>query len=531
MPSEKPMVPDQPTAPDQPMASDPPMVSDAPVSKGRIVMLVDNAVNGDSRVQKEAQSAADAGWEVILLGSSPDGKPRKWRLGRARVRLLPIPRPLHKRPHELRRAQLRRPLAYPEGPLVGREQQWARARSAELRIRRAQATPNLLRQVALIPARIRVGILVRWVSLRTRHTVSLVKARKDATSPLDRFTTAFWQRTMGDRCWRRLDQGLWDYELAYGPVIDKLKPDLIHANDFRMIGVGARAKIRARAAGRDVKLVWDAHEFLPGVRPYENHPRWLPALCAHEREYAKHADAVITVSESLADLLVKRHGLTERPAVVLNTPQLSSTEVAPDLRDLCGLDQRTPLLVYSGAVAEQRGLSTMIEALPDLAGVHVALVVLAPNGWFMRTTLEKAAELGVADRVHVLPYVPHDQVVGLLAGADVGVIPIHHWPNHEIALITKFFEYSHARLPIIVSDVATMGAMVRATGQGEVFEARDTRAYVRAVETVLAAPKRYRDVYEQPGFHDAWTWERQAEILDQVYTGLHRPAARRDDHR
>ena len=41
-------------------------------------------------------------------------------------------------------------------------------------------------------------------------------------------------------------------------------------------------------------------------------------------------------------------------------------------------------------------------------------------------------------------------------GADLGVIPIHHWPNHEIALITKFFEYSHARLPIVVSDVRTM---------------------------------------------------------------------------
>ena len=46
---------------------------------------------------------------------------------------------------------------------------------------------------------------------------------------------------MGDRSWRRLDPGLWEWELAYGPVIDRLKPDIIHANDFRMLGVGARA--------------------------------------------------------------------------------------------------------------------------------------------------------------------------------------------------------------------------------------------------------------------------------------------------
>lgn len=34
----------------------------------RVVMLVDNAVEGDSRVQKAARSAADAGWDVTLIG-------------------------------------------------------------------------------------------------------------------------------------------------------------------------------------------------------------------------------------------------------------------------------------------------------------------------------------------------------------------------------------------------------------------------------------------------------------------------------
>ena len=61
------------------------------------------------------------------------------------------------------------------------------------------------------------------------------------------------------------------------------------------------------------------------------------------------------------------------------------------------------------------------------------------------------------------------------------MIPIQHWPNHEIALITKFFEYSHARLPLVVSDVRTMAETVRETGQGEVFEAEDVADFVRAV--------------------------------------------------
>jgi glycosyltransferase involved in cell wall biosynthesis len=136
-------------------------------------------------------------------------------------------------------------------------------------------------------------------------------------------------------------------------------------------------------------------------------------------------------------------------------------------------------------------------------------------------------ELDVADRVHMLPYVPFDQVVPFLAAADIGVIPIHHWPNHEIALITKFFEYSHARLPIVVSDVEAMGGMVKATGQGEVFHAEDLDDYVRAVEAVRGDPQRYRAVYDdRPGLLHEWSWEVQAEVLDSVYSGLLPAAAR-----
>ena len=106
-----------------------------------------------------------------------------------------------------------------------------------------------------------------------------------------------------------------------GPIIDRLKPDIIHANDFRMLGVAARAVMRARAKGRDTKLVWDAHEFLPGIKPWNTDPRWHLAQMAHEREYAPYADAVITVSDALADLLVTEHGLATRPTVVMNAPE------------------------------------------------------------------------------------------------------------------------------------------------------------------------------------------------------------------
>ncbi|RDG39775.1 glycosyltransferase [Streptomyces corynorhini] len=501
-------------------------------------MLVDNGVNGDSRVQKEARSAAEAGWDVVLLGKSPTKKQQSWYLGDAEVRLLHVPAPMNRRRHEYRRAILRSPLAYPAGPLAAYRKQRVKAWRSELNIRliEARLKGSAPRKAALVPQRVAARILSKWVGLRLERTYALERRRKEMTSKLDRFTTAFWKRSMGDRAWRRLDPFLLDLELAYGKVVDALEPDLIHANDFRMIGVGARAKLRAQAEGRDVKLVWDAHEFLPGIKPWNPHPRWHIAQIAHEREFSRYADAVTTVSATLADMLAERHGLTATPEIVLNAPDAEvspeqAAEPVPDLRELCGIGPEVPLAVYSGAAAPQRGLDVMVESLPRLPGTHVAFIVLRPGSEYMNTLRTRAEELGVSDRVHILPYVPHYQVVRFLATADVGVIPIHHWPNHEIALITKFFEYSHARLPFVVSDVKTMGEMVAETGQGEVFKAEDVADYVRAVKAVLADPKKYRQVYDGKGLLDTWTWEAQADVLDGVYSRLlgQTPAAARTD--
>ncbi|GAA1881629.1 hypothetical protein GCM10009687_57440 [Asanoa iriomotensis] len=451
-------------------------------------MLVDNGVHGDSRVQKIARSAADAGWEVVLLGLTA-GDPSTWRLGDADVRLLPMPDPLA-RGSALRRTAVRFLLRRSAGP-----------------------TPTPATAPTPVPAR------------RGARAIAFGAVRR-AIRPYERARTAFWLRARGDRAWRRLEPALWDYEEVFGPVVDALAPDLIHAHDFRMLGVGARAKARAAAVGRRVHLVWDAHEFLPGIKPRRDNPRWLPAHRAHEREYAPYADVVMTVSGNLAELLRQEHGLAVTPTVVLNAPLAGTSADAPDLRALCGIDAATPLLVYSGAAAPQRGMDIMVEALPRLASAHVAFVVNADTDPYVRRLVTRAAALGVADRLHVLPYVPHDQVVRFLSGADVGVIPIHHWPNHEIALITKFFEYAHARLPMVVSDVRTMAETVRATGNGEVFRAEDLDDFVRAVRTVLADPAQYRDAYDKPDVLDSWTWERQAVVLDDVYRALLAGSAR-----
>jgi glycogen(starch) synthase len=506
----------------------------------RVVMLVDNGVEGDSRVQKAARSAAAAGWDVILLGvREPASRRTEWQIGDAQVRLVRVKRHLAVHRSTLH-GSLRRPLAYGTVAMANNRLQAVRAAQAELRqrfaalaIARRAGDPrwrDRLGRARLVPARAAVRLLAGWVRFRAAEYNRLTAARESEEPLLNRAGIWFWQALRGDRCWRNLDPSLWDFEIGFGRIVDRLKPDIIHANDYRMIGVGARAKVRAAARGRNVQLVWDAHEYVAGLTPSFSWPRWLPAQVAHEREFARHADAVVTVSPALAELLRDGHGLSELPAVVMNCPERDEIggngALDVDVRTACGLGPDIPLLAYCGGINAVRGVTLMVEALPDLPGVHAVFVSVPPNG--RRSGVDeleqRARALGVTDRVHVLPYVKHWQVVPFLATADAAVSPLHHLPNHEIALSNKFFEYSHARLPLIVSDVRTMAAMVRQTGQGEVFRAGDQADYVRAVRAVLADPQRYRAAYDTPGLLGQWTWSWQAKVLDRVYRSL-APAA------
>ena len=175
---------------------------------------------------------------------------------------------------------------------------------------------------------------------------------------------------------------------------------------------------------------------------------------------------------------------------------------------------------YSGGMSPRRGVATAIEALVRLPETHLALIARTDDP-DIPALIQLADRLDVSARLHVVPYVPVDQVVSYISSATLGLIPILHLPNHELSLITKYFEYLHACLPIVTSDVREMAAETRRLGVGEVFAAGDDADLAAAVTRVLADPARYRAVYAGPADpRPASSWAGQAARLDALYRSL-----------
>ncbi len=299
------------------------------------------------------------------------------------------------------------------------------------------------------------------------------------------------------------------------PIALSLKPHVIHAHDYTALPVAGALVEYLATQGHITKLVYDAHEYVPGVshlnQPLRN------VYTREEKKYAAKSAAILSVSEGMSELLIPHLEITQRPELVANDPLFDGQQPSTrNIRTDCKIDSQVPLLVYSGAVAPQRGLATVLRALPSLPGVHLALIANPKN----QTVIDLQNQFSeVKDRFHVLPYVPNSELVSYLSLADLGLIPIHHKLNHEISLITKFGEYMQAKLPIVVSDVKTMGAEVRRLGNGEVFVAEDVDDFTQVVKKVLANRHRYQSVYTDAVLQER-SWERQAENLVRIYNRI-----------
>jgi glycosyltransferase involved in cell wall biosynthesis len=514
-----------------------------PWIRPKVVMMAGNDIVVDARVLKYAQTVANWDLDVTCIGIPGRRLRGSRQLGKVLVVCPPIQSKVLVTGWRRRLANIKasikanlKPwfsteaeftLAYGRWQYASRELRGDRGRDRRDRERTGgEAGSSAPAQRSPLD---RLQRAVRWRSLRLRRAILHARAYfvRRAKRKVDLADMGIGKRRerllalyrhLPSGRWRRVMPELVDQELTLGPLLDRLQIEVIHVHDVFMLGIAARAAHRAALDGRTIKIIYDAHEYIPGVPVVA--PRRVAAYSDLEREFIRDADRVITVSEPLAHWLQRDHKLACLPDVVLNAPVEPPEDAeVTGLRELLRLSEDVPLLVYGGGVNRARGVGTVVEALPQLPEVHLAIVA-RPNS--VTAELQaRAVELGVGDRVHLAPFVDAEVVPLYLRSASIGLSPLLHAPNHDIAVTNKFCEYIAAGLPIITSDTPAQADLVNELDLGEVYTAGDVDDFVRAVWAVLTDRDRIaKRIADDSQLLHRFSWAAQAEVIRSVYADV-----------
>jgi glycogen(starch) synthase len=449
----------------------------------RVAMLLGKRDEHDTRVRKEAETLAAAGYEVRVFSLASPGRP-----------VLETVRGVTYERVWLREAT--------------REAWRRRRRLQELRLDRYRrrlsphsAAPGRDHDVAAVTSRAGGRRAAAAGAEATARAVYRAKLRVERE-------TYLW-----------LLAARWHLELwaAVAEPLARFDPGVVHSHDLLTLNAGRRHTRRTGAL-----LVYDSHELELHSRRYRTvHQRVVARMV--ERVGVRAASAVITVSAAIAEELSRTYGIP-LPTVLLNSPPLElSRAPAPfSVRDACGVGPEETLIVFTGALSPSRGIEQTIDAFPQLPpSFHLAL--MGPRKPHLEAAfLEQVAALALDDRVHLVDPVRGELVGAVIASADAAVVPQGTVArSQDLTLPNKLFDAVMAGLPVAAAATTSMSAFVRNHELGTLFDVNDPASLARAIRDVVErTPPGIADRERLEHLQEQVSWERQGEVLVDLYRRL-----------
>ena len=254
------------------------------------------------------------------------------------------------------------------------------------------------------------------------------------------------------------------FQLALHDVVSSV----YHASDLYALPAMHRI-----AKQQQAKLVFDSRELYTHLPATVGRPwvkiTWSILLYL----YARRADCVYTVSESIAQHLRKYFRLNT-VHVMRNVPGPHSITSSNYLRKQLNLTPDTKIILHQGNMQEHRGIFTMIKAMFSVENAVLVFMGDGPS----KAGAEKAVwAMNLGHKIRFIDPVPPDQLLSVTASADIGLTLLEDCClNHRYALPNKLFEYLAAGVPVIASDLPEITQIIEKFDVGCVVPSGDDEA-------------------------------------------------------
>ncbi len=265
---------------------------------------------------------------------------------------------------------------------------------------------------------------------------------------------------------------------------------------------------------KNIPHAHDCHEYFRGVPELNARPKTTRIWKWIEDRYFPKIQSVYAVNHSIARIYENEYQVSV--AAIRNVP-LSKPETAAVSRKSIGIRTDQKVILYQGAVNVDRGLEEAIMAMKYLK--TNAMLVIIGTGIVLPDLKELAMKEGVADRVLFTGSIPFQDLHSYTLLADLGLsIEKDVSLNYHYCLPNKFLDYIQAGIPVLVSPLPEMKAIVDQYEIGEFAENHDPSWLAKKMDDMFMDPdfpEKYRLNLQKAA--DDLCWEKEEIKLIRIF--------------
>lgn len=241
-----------------------------------------------------------------------------------------------------------------------------------------------------------------------------------------------------------------------------------------------------------------------------------------EHRLLKRSDMIIAVSEFTKREILKNYGdvPSGKIKVIHNGVDVEKFSPAANkstFKRKFGFRDDDILILYVGRLYSRKGLPTLIEAIPKVAGKFNDVKFII-SGKGLKDEEEKlkhyAKKLGVGDKLIFLGYFPDEDLPDLYRAADMFVFP-SIYENLPFALL----EAMASGLPVITTTVGGIPEVIHDGENGFMIEPYNSTALAGIILYLIESPEKAREI----GFSgretvkEKFNWENITQQVLRVY--------------
>jgi glycosyltransferase involved in cell wall biosynthesis len=288
------------------------------------------------------------------------------------------------------------------------------------------------------------------------------------------------------------------------------KADILVANDLDTL----LANSWARKFKRNCRLVYDSHEYFTGVPELVERPAVQRFWKRIEKRTVPKVDVMYTVNESIAYLYKKEY---RREVLVVRN--IADVKLPANLKSKAelGLPEDKRIVILQGAgINIQRGAEELTEAMQ---WVENSVLIIVGGGDVIDELKAKVEKNGWQKKVLFFGKRSYAELMNFSAVSDIGVsLDKDTNINYRFSLPNKIFDYIHAGIPVLVSDLPEIRKIVAGYEVGVICPSHDPKIIASALNGLFAAPGLYAQLKHNTKRAAAeLTWEKECKVLEKIY--------------